>query len=56
MWFLYALTLLAGIANAVQPGPNATLAKTLGQPFAAGLVVVTVSGTTLLTLGLLSGR
>ncbi|GJD53142.1 hypothetical protein OPKNFCMD_5913 [Methylobacterium crusticola] len=56
MWYLYGLTLLAGIANAVQPGPNATLAKSLGQPFAAGLVIVSVSASTLLVTGLLSGR
>ncbi|HEX8417052.1 MAG TPA: DMT family transporter [Methylobacterium sp.] len=56
MWYLYGLALLAGIANAVQPGPNATLAKALTQPFAAGLVVVIVSGSTLLIAGLVSGR
>lgn len=56
MWYLYGLALLAGIANAVQPGPNATMAKSLTQPFAAGLVVVIVSGSTLLVAGLLSGR
>lgn len=56
MWYLYGLAVLAGIANAVQPGPNATLAKTLSQPFAAGLVVVSVSATTLLITGLVTGR
>jgi transporter family-2 protein len=56
MWYLYGLAILAGIGNAIQPGPNSTLAKTLEQPFAAGLVVVTVSGTTLLLAGLVSGR
>jgi transporter family-2 protein len=56
MWTLYVFALLAGIANAVQPGPNATLAKALGQPFAAALLVVAVSATTLLLAGLASGR
>ncbi|MCJ2081631.1 DMT family transporter [Methylobacterium sp. J-090] len=56
MWYLYGLALVAGIANAVQGGTNATLAKTLGQPFAAGLVVALGTGTTLLLVGLVSGR
>jgi transporter family-2 protein len=56
MWYLYGLALLAGIANAVQGGTNATLAKTLGQPFAAGLVVALGTGATLLLTGLALGR
>ncbi|QGY06401.1 DMT family transporter [Methylobacterium mesophilicum SR1.6/6] len=36
-WYLYGLALLAGIANAVEPGQNATLAKVTGQPMLAGL-------------------
>ncbi|GJD93430.1 DMT family transporter [Methylobacterium iners] len=56
MWYLYGLAILAGIGNAIQPGPNSTLAKTLEQPFVAGLVVVLVSGTTLLATGLATGR
>lgn len=56
MWYLYGLALLAGIANAVQGGTNATLAKTLGQPFAAGLVVALGTGSTLLLTGLALGR
>ncbi len=38
MWYLYGLTLLAGIANAIEPGQNATLAKATGHPVLAGLV------------------
>jgi len=37
MWYLYAIALLAGIANAIEPGQNATLAKATGQPMLAGL-------------------
>ncbi|MCJ2136225.1 DMT family transporter [Methylobacterium sp. J-026] len=37
MWYLYGLALLAGIANAIEPGQNATLAKSTGQPMLAGL-------------------
>lgn len=27
MWYLYGVVLIAGIANAIQPGQNAALAK-----------------------------
>lgn len=37
MWYLYAFALLAGIANAIEPGQNATLAKATGQPMLAGM-------------------
>lgn len=56
MWYLYGFAFVAGIGNAIQSGANATLAKSLAQPFAAGLVVVIVSATTLLVTGLVSGR
>jgi transporter family-2 protein len=56
MWFLYGFALLAGIANAVQSGVNATLSKNLAQPFAAGIVVSLMGGVTLLVVGLLLGR
>jgi bacterial/archaeal transporter family-2 protein len=36
-WYLYGLALLAGVANAIEPGQNATLAKTTGQPMLAGV-------------------
>lgn len=38
MWLLYAITVLAGIANAIEPGQNATLGKMLGNPMLSGLV------------------
>lgn len=50
MWFLYALTILAGLANAIQPGQNATLSKSLGLPVTAALLTLLVS-----TIGLLAG-
>ncbi|MGU3361865.1 DMT family transporter [Methylobacterium sp. M6A4_1b] len=56
MWFLYGFALLAGIANAVQSGVNATLSKNLTQPFAAGIVVSLAGGVTLLLIGLVLGR
>ena len=56
MWFFYGLALMAGIANAVQSGVNATLAKNLAQPFAAGIVISLVGATTLLAIGLILGR
>src|SRR5689334_20427006 len=37
MWYLYGLALLAGVANAIEPGQNATLAKATGQPMLAGI-------------------
>ncbi len=37
MWYLYGLALLAGVANAIEPGQNATLAKVSGQPMLAGI-------------------
>ena len=37
MWYLYGLALLAGVANAIEPGQNATLAKATGQPMLAGM-------------------
>lgn len=54
MWYLYGFAMLAGLANAIQPGPNSTLAKASSQPFFAGLVVVVVSGAALLVTGLVS--
>ncbi len=37
MWYLFGLALLAGVANAIEPGQNATLAKATGQPMLAGI-------------------
>ncbi|WP_336491421.1 DMT family transporter [Methylobacterium nigriterrae] len=56
MWYLYGFVLLAGIANAIQPGMNGTLAKGLPQPLAAGLVVGAATALTILAAGLVSGR
>ncbi|MFK5599087.1 DMT family transporter [Methylobacterium sp. HMF5984] len=56
MWYLYGIVFLAGIANAVQPGQNATLAKGFSQPLIAGLVVGIGAAVTILVLGLVSGR
>ena len=56
MWYLYGFVLLAGVANAIQPGMNATLAKGLPQPLAAGLVVGAGTFLSILIVGLVSGR
>ena len=56
MWYLYGLVLLAGIANAVQPGQNGTLAKSFSQPLTAGLVVGIGAAFSVLVVGLVSRR
>lgn len=56
MWYLYGFAVFAGLLNALQSGANATLSKQLQQPFFAALVVVTVSATSLITAGLVSGQ
>ncbi|WP_375454003.1 DMT family transporter [uncultured Methylobacterium sp.] len=56
MWYLYACVLLAGIANAVQPGQNGTLAKGFSQPLTAGLVVGIGAAFSILVVGLVSRR
>lgn len=56
MWYLYGLVLLAGIANAIQPGQNGALARGLPQPLTAGLVVGLGTFLTVLVAGLASGR
>lgn len=56
MIFLYAFACAAGIANAFQAGTNASLAKSLNQPFLAALLVVGVSALALAAAGLASGR
>jgi transporter family-2 protein len=56
MLFLYGLTIAAGIANAIQPGQNATLSKSLGLPVTAGLITLLVSTTALLLGGLALGK
>jgi bacterial/archaeal transporter family-2 protein len=56
MWYLYGMVLLAGIANAIQPGQNGALAKGLAQPLTAGLIVGLGTFLTILVAGLVSGR
>ena len=56
MWFFYALTVLGGIANGLQPGLNATVRGTLGQPFVAALVSVAVTTVTIVAIAVLSGQ
>ena len=56
MILLYGVVLLAGIANAVQPGQTTQLAKSLGDPFTAGLVSMFVGTAGMFAIGLLSGH
>ncbi|SFT30111.1 DMT family transporter [Methylobacterium sp. yr668] len=56
MLLLYGLTILAGIANAIQPGQNATLSKSLSLPVTAGLITLLVSTVALLLGGLAIGK
>lgn len=56
MWYLYGLTALAGLANAIQPGQNATLSKSVGMPITAALLTLLVSTAVLLVGGLAAGR
>ncbi len=56
MWFLYAFAVVAGALNSFQSGANGALAKTLGQPFVAALLIVAISASGLLVAGLVSGH
>lgn len=56
MLLLYGLTILAGIANAIQPSQNATLSKSLGLPVTVGLITLLVSTVALLLGGLAIGK
>ena len=56
MWYLYGLTILAGLANAIQPGQNATLSKSLGLPITAALLTLLVSTAALLVGGWALGK
>jgi transporter family-2 protein len=56
MWYLDGLTILAGLANAVQPGQNATLSKSLGLPITAALLTLLISTAALLVGGLALGK
>ena len=55
MWLMGALSFLAGVLNTVQSGANNTLAKGLGQPIPAALVVTLVNGLTYLVVGAFYG-
>jgi len=56
MGSLSALTILAGLADAIPPGPNATLAKSLGLPVTAALLTLLVSTAGLPAGGLALGK
>ena len=56
MWFFYAFAVVAGGLNAIQAGANATLSKTLGQPFLAAILILAVSATAFLVAGLVAGQ
>lgn len=56
MWYLYLVVLLAGIANAVQPGLNGAFGKGVSQPLTGGLVVGIGTLLTVLIAGLALGR
>lgn len=56
MWYLYGFVLLAGVANAVQAGQNGALSKGLDESLTAGLIVVAGTATSILVVGLLSGK
>ena len=56
MWYLYGLTIVAGLANAVQPGQNATLSKSLGLPITAALIILIVSTLAMLVGGMAVGK
>ena len=43
LWLMGALTFLGGVLNTVQSGTNSTLAKSLGQPIFAALIVALVN-------------
>ena len=56
MLFLYGFALLAGLASAVAPGQNATLAKSFARPLLAGVVSLLVSIATIGMIVLATGQ
>jgi transporter family-2 protein len=56
MWFLYVFAAVAGMLNAFQSGANATLSKTLEQPFLAAVIVLAVSAASFIVIGAVSGH
>ncbi|HEX8417192.1 MAG TPA: DMT family transporter [Methylobacterium sp.] len=55
MWYLTAVAMLAGIANAVQPGMNATFGKSLAMPVAGGIFSLLSSAAIAALVGLATG-
>lgn len=55
MLFLYGFALLAGLATAVAPGQNASLAKSLAHPILAGTISVAISCLTVAVIMLATG-
>lgn len=55
MWYLYGFAVLAGLANAIQPGQNAMLGKTLERPFLAALVTLAVGFVVTVAIALAAG-
>lgn len=56
MLFLYGFALLAGLASAVAPGQNATLAKAFARPLPAGVLSLLVSLATTGVIMLATGQ
>ena len=56
MLFLYGFALLAGLASAVAPGQNATLAKSFARPLLAGVASLLVSIATIGMIVLATGQ
>jgi transporter family-2 protein len=56
MWYLYGIALLAGVANAIEPGQNATLSRMTGQPIIAGIVCFTLAVVSFLVAMVVTGQ
>lgn len=56
MMFLYGFALVAGLATAIGPGQNMSLARSLGHTRLAGTISVAISLLTMLVVMLLTGR
>ena len=52
IYYLYALVLISGICNAVEPGQNATLSKTLAQPWLTAIFMLSMNAFIFLLIGL----
>ena len=55
MWFLYGFALLAGLAGALAPGQNASLAKSFANPLLAGVVSLLIGLLTIVAVMLAIG-